>query len=380
MHWPIFLFYCYGFICLIFGLLYLIIQFRIRQAWTELPEVNDDPNFSPQKKYSVIIAARNEAEHIHQCLSSILSCNFSAAHLEVLLIDDHSEDETAVIAKRIADPRLKILSAKGDGKKAALALGIAQSSGDWIITTDADCKFSEKTIPLLAQQAERGDFKFIAGTVLIHQANNWIERFQAMDVVGTMGVTAAGIQLKNAYLANGAHLAYPKAVFDEVNGFEGIDHYASGDDMMLLHKVAARYPEKIHFLKNNEAVVFTKAESNLSAFFRQRLRWASKGNAFKNSKTWWMMVIVFMNSFLACFSFLLALFGLKMIWPVMAYQWINKWTADSIVLQSVSSFYKKRLSGIGFLTGAIFHAWYISIIGLWSQIQKQYSWKGRRTK
>jgi len=38
-------------------------------------------------------------------------------------------------------------------------------------------------------------------------------------------------------MCNGANLAYEKQAFFDVNGFEGIDDVASGDDMLLMHKL-----------------------------------------------------------------------------------------------------------------------------------------------
>lgn len=309
-----------------------------------------------------------------------MASDFSNEHLEVILVDDHSSDATLEQARSIGDRRLKIINLeKGEGKKSAIALGIASSTGDWIITTDADCEFSPQVLPLLAQQAEQNNYQFIAGAVLIKRAKNWIGRFQEMDLLATMGVTGAGIYLKNAWLANGAHLAYPKATFNEIDGFAGNDQYASGDDMFLLHKIALRYPDQIHFLKNPEAIVYTKAEASLADFFQQRLRWATKGNAFISSSTWWIMVAVFLNSFFIWISFVLLLLDWKLWGPIFILQCLAKWSADAIVLQQLSQFYKKRLSGLGFIVGSIFHGLYITGIGLAAQIKKKYRWKGRVT-
>jgi len=44
-------------------------------------------------------------------------------------------------------------------------------------------------------------------------------------------------------MCNGANLAYSKKAFEEAGGFTGIDNIASGDDMLLMHKIYKRYPE-----------------------------------------------------------------------------------------------------------------------------------------
>ena len=381
MPWLSLLFWLYAALCLIFGIAYFIIQFNIRQTWIRLPVVSQKKSFVPGKKYSVIIAARNEAEHIEACLSSILQSDYSEVNLEVLLLNDHSTDATAQLAEAIKDPRLKIHSlTEGSGKKAAIAQGIARATGDWIITSDADCRWSPAVLPLLAQQAEAHDYKFIAGPVGIADDHSWLARFQGIDVIGTMGVTAAGIASKNTYLANGAHLAYPKAIFEEVGGFSGIDQQASGDDLLLLHKIASKYPDQIHFLKNQEALVLTKAERSFADFFRQRLRWASKGNAFTHNRTWWTMVIVYCNSGLLLSSIFLSLIGWERLLPITAFLFVNKWTADALVLQPLSIFFNKRLKTLQLISGSLFHAVYVFVIGTMAQFTKTYSWKGRVTR
>jgi cellulose synthase/poly-beta-1,6-N-acetylglucosamine synthase-like glycosyltransferase len=110
-------------------------------------------------------------------------------------------------------------------------------------------------------------------------------------------------------MCNGANLAYPKSVFDEVGGFEGIDFKASGDDMLLLQKIAKKYPNKIVYLKNAEYAVITKAQHTLAAFWHQRLRWASKSADYPQKSAtiqlglvWLFMFSVFINLFAGFFN------------------------------------------------------------------------------
>ena len=49
-------------------------------------------------------------------------------------------------------------------------------------------------------------------------------------------------------------------------GFTGIDHLASGDDMLLLHKISARYPERVHYVKSPSVIIETRAEKTTGDF------------------------------------------------------------------------------------------------------------------
>ena len=98
------------------------------------------------------------------------------------------------------------------------------------------------------------------------------------------GITGASVFKKVHAMCNGANLAYQKDVFFEVGGFEGIDQVASGDDMLLMHKIQTRYPNEIMFLKSKDVIVTTRAAESLKEFINQRIRWASKADRYTDKK------------------------------------------------------------------------------------------------
>jgi hypothetical protein len=85
-------------------------------------------------------------------------------------------------------------------------------------------------------------------------------------------------------MANGANLAYPKAVFNEVNGYAGADHIASGDDFFCCIKLPIVIQNQIAYLKSKEALVTTAAQPTWSTFLQQRIRWASKSTHYKKKR------------------------------------------------------------------------------------------------
>src|SRR5690606_4381794 len=120
--------------------------------------------------------------------------------------------------------------------------------------------------------------------------------------LGMMLLTGAAIRKGEPYLANGANLAYPKAVFEKVDGFSGVDHLASGDDMLLLQKIAKQFPKgAIHFAKSADCLMRTRAKNTLREFLSQRIRWASKSSAFRSIRLLWTLGVVFV----LCWSILL---------------------------------------------------------------------------
>jgi glycosyltransferase involved in cell wall biosynthesis len=87
---------------------------------------------------SVVVPAYNAERFIARTLQSVIAQSY--AHFEVWVVDDGSTDQTAAIAREIAqqDPRVKILVQANAGVAAARNLAIQQANGDWIAPIDAD--------------------------------------------------------------------------------------------------------------------------------------------------------------------------------------------------------------------------------------------------
>ena len=90
---------------------------------------------------SILIPCRNEQEHIEACLDSILEQKYS--HLEILVLDDHSEDESANILSRYANEYDNVTIIQGSslpegwtGKNWACHQLYAASRGDVLLYCD----------------------------------------------------------------------------------------------------------------------------------------------------------------------------------------------------------------------------------------------------
>ncbi len=377
------------------ALTYLLTVLRYLLAWRKLPDFNPliSGAYCPKTKLSIIVPARNEAAKLALCVTSIAQQDFPTHLFEVLVIDDASEDGTATIAASIAEQHdnIKLISlAKAGtstlsghtayGKKAAIEAGIAAASGELIVCTDADCEVPPNWLMLVAHFYETKQAKFIAAPVNFHGEGNWLQRFQSLDFLGMMGVTGAGFQTGTGLLCNGANLAYPKAVFEEVGGFEGIDGLASGDDMLLLHKVGKRYPNQVFFLKNKAATVLTEAQPDLRSFLSQRLRWATKSRSYEDWRVTLRLVVVF----LLCWAILLnGVLAIWFGWPLLALSLallLLKWAVDCFFLREMATYFGRVDLMQGYWRSQLGHVAYILVVGTWANIAKQYEWKGRRVR
>jgi len=129
---------------------YSLLIILYRRWFLELPEFQIKNDLKPVTRFSIMIPARNEADNIDRFLLSILEQQYPAELFEVILINDHSTDNTSekvqLLQKEYSRLQLIELSEHIDSnktnayKKKAIEIAIAAAKGDWIITTDADCQ------------------------------------------------------------------------------------------------------------------------------------------------------------------------------------------------------------------------------------------------
>lgn len=367
---------------------YVFIMAQYMIGWKHLANWEVPPHFTPNTFITVLIPARNEAENIASCLNSIFQQHYPKSLFEVIVLDDYSTDSTAAIVQSFHYPNLKLLSLSNflqenetqSYKKKAIEIGIANAKGKLIVTTDADCIVPENWLPLIASFYEIKKFKFIAAPVNFYNEKNTLERFQSLDFMGMMGIAGGGIQRRFMRMCNGANLAYEKQVFYEVNGFEGINHLASGDDMLLMQKVAAKYPESIGYLKNSAATVLTLAKPDWQSFLNQRIRWSTKSSSYREQLVTLILALVFFFCVNLILGLLLLPFlGWKGIYLLLS-GLILKAIMDFIFLRQMSYFFNRTDLLRSFIPSFFLHIFYIAVVGFLAATVKKYEWKGRKVQ
>ncbi|MFT4665484.1 MAG: cellulose synthase/poly-beta-1,6-N-acetylglucosamine synthase-like glycosyltransferase [Polaribacter sp.] len=355
--------------------------------WNAIPVYKPEFKKSArQTKVSILVPARNEEESIETCIRALLQQDYHKSLFEIIVIDDHSDDDTANLAEAFEDPQVRVLRladypelAQQAFKKLALATGIKKASGNLIITTDADCYMGPSWLSLIVAYYEDHKVKMIAGPVSMVDEKSLLEKFQSLDFCGMMGITGAGVSKGYMLMGNGANIAYAKKAFEEVNGFEGIDHLASGDDMLLMQKIAAVYPGQVHYLKNANAVVYTKAQPTWSDFIQQRIRWASKSSAYPQKGVTLQLVVVYFFCWNLILNFCLIPFW-ELAWMLAVGQLFLKMAVDYLLLSTMTSFFSRKDLMRSFLPSQLLHILYIVGIGTLGNIVKRYSWKGRKVR
>ncbi|WP_377163199.1 glycosyltransferase family 2 protein [Mucilaginibacter terrae] len=334
-------------------------------------------------KVTLLIAARNEEENITLTIEDILAQDYPKHLLEIIIVDDHSTDRTAEIILSYASQGIKLLQLNeaqklNSYKKKAIAEAIKLSTGNLMVATDADCRMGPQWLSSVVSYYETEQPVMISSPVAYFQEKSLFERLQTLEFSYLIGIGASFIGNGRASTCNGANLAYRKDVFYEVGGFTGIDDLASGDDELLLQKVAERYPDRIGFLKEREAIVYTHAKPTLADFLQQRRRWASKSTKYKDKSVVALAVCIWLFNLSmlinACLSFyniaFLQLFGLQLL---------LKYLFEAAFLLPITAFFKRSgLIGLLVILSPI-HILYFVYVGLIGNTSK-YQWKGRVVK
>ncbi len=354
-------------------------------AWAKLPEPTIPAGWSATTKLSVIIPVRNEAANILYLLQDLQKQNYPAGLFEVIVVDDHSEDGTATVVRQFAQTATITIKCIGlntyvkyKGKKASVQKGIELAEGELMVFTDGDCRVQTDWLQLYSYTYQTHQPKFISGPVSFINTDSLLERMQLVEFASLIGIGGASIGLGKPNMCNGANLAYTKQVFEEVNGFGGNETIASGDDEFLLHKISQKYPEKVFFLKNKQAIVYTEARKTISSFFSQRIRWASKWRAYQQWYVKLLALIVFIVNLLLFVAFFMMLGGVLSL-SVFIGAIVAKFAVDFLFLTRILDFLGRRKYIWYMLPLQIVYIPYVvltAVLGL----AGRYQWKGRTIK
>jgi cellulose synthase/poly-beta-1,6-N-acetylglucosamine synthase-like glycosyltransferase len=201
--------------------------------------------------------------------------------------------------------------------------------------------------------------------------------FQLLDFMSLQGITGASVYKKMHSMCNGANLAYTKTAFVAVEGFKGIDRIASGDDMLLMHKIAQRFSNDIHYIKSPELIVATAPMPTLSSFLQQRIRWASKADRYDDRSIFLVLLLLYLlNVLLLLIPVLLLFFNDGLLLQGWLCLLLLKTLAELYYLYPVASFFGHAKQLWFFPLAQPVHILYTVVAGWLGKFGK-YQWKGR---
>lgn len=373
--------------CLLLAVTYVwLIHFYVK-GWLKTPQQNLDKSVKATEAFTIVISVRNEEYNIENCLNSILKQNYPKELFEIIVINDFSTDNTLQKIKKYEnDVQLIKLSehlpkerANYPNKKMAITMAVAKAKNELILCADGDCIYGENWILSIEQFYKKYKKDFVAAPVDYIYNKTWMFNFLEMDLAAMMGVTAGSIGQKKPVMASGANMMFTKAMFYEVNGYEGNEDIPSGDDVFLMQKIFLKNEKAVGFVKNTEAIASTEAPKTFSEFLNQRIRWTSKSTNMidNNVKTilvfnYLFYVVLFLNLFvLPFFNIAFLVFGIVMM--------VLKLIIDTLFFTNILAFFNKSKLLKWMFPIEIIHIVYVSLMGILALVGT-YKWKGRKVK
>ena len=331
---------------------------------------------------SVILVARNEGQVIGSCLQGLLQQDFPSDRMEIIVIDDHSTDDTVHQVQHFEDARIRLFHLHDYPdyihppafKKSGIVLAADQARFDLLVVTDADCLLPAAWLRTITNPFTDPNLVFQTAPVLLNTSGSWVEKMQEMEQLTLMLITGAGITSGLHDMANGANMAFRRSAFRAVGDFAGNWSYASGDDMFLVEKMRAQFPKGIAFAKSMDAVVETQAKTTWQDLFRQRLRWAGKNKGLSHLTIQRIWMFVGAYHLLLVVNLVAALCN-HMPWMTFVILLLSKWLFDFVVVYSAASFFRQSRIMMYFLPLQLMYGYYLLRLGSWMLIGREGDWQ-----
>jgi len=200
----------------------------------------------------------------------VLATKYGGA-VEVIVVDDGSQDDTVAEVERISreDHRVRLVRQANAGKSAALRQALANASHEVIVFLDADTLFEPGTISELIVALAHPLVGAVSGHACVGNAHNFVTRCQSLEYLCGFNLDRRAYTMWNCVtVVPGAISAYRRSALEAAGGFSH-DTLAEDTDMTLtLHRLGYRVAYA------PDAIAWTEAPETWRALAKQRFRWA----------------------------------------------------------------------------------------------------------
>ncbi|MFR9775882.1 bifunctional polysaccharide deacetylase/glycosyltransferase family 2 protein [Micromonospora sp. MS34] len=244
---------------LLFG--YALAHARRRRAptWSWGSEVNDP--------VTIIVPAYNERTTIAAAVRSLATGTHPG--IEVLVVDDDSDDGTAEEVARLGLPNVRVARVPGGGKAAALNAGVALARHDLLVMVDADTVVEPDAIHRLVQPFADPRVGAVAGNVKVGNRRRLLGRWQHIEyVIGFSLDRRLYDTLHCMPTIPGALGAFRREAVLAAGGLSRATLAEDTDLTMGIHRAGWRV------VYEETAIARTEAPSTLPQLWRQRYRWS----------------------------------------------------------------------------------------------------------
>jgi cellulose synthase/poly-beta-1,6-N-acetylglucosamine synthase-like glycosyltransferase len=249
---------------------------RRKQGLPELPERDSSGRPMQWPTVTVLIPAHNEAVVIERSLRRFIGLDYPRESLDILVIDDASDDDTGRICDRLVDEfkgMIRVLHRLrpegGQGKAAALNATLSLIDSKYIALYDADSRPRPDALKKLVSELETSSYAAAVGRLVkMNRRATLFNRFTSFEFTAFQWISQAGRgRLFDIVILTGTHFLIKT---DAVKGVGGWDPRALTEDLELSWRL---YAEDKRAVLVPEAVAEEQDPQQLSVWFKQRSRW-----------------------------------------------------------------------------------------------------------
>jgi cellulose synthase/poly-beta-1,6-N-acetylglucosamine synthase-like glycosyltransferase len=322
---------------------------------------------SPQS-FSVIIAARDEADRIDNCLRVLADQNYPKEKYEVVVIADRCTDKTVQVANQFKDRfiNFKILEIREvpDGispKKHALTKGIEEAAFNRFLFLDADVVPTPNHIQAMNSYFD-GEGDAVVGIMKLTLQRGFWQSFLKYERLLNWSVAVGSIGNGNPMVSYGGNWGYTRNAFEKLKGFEGIYKSLGGDDDLLLQKFG-RKKLSVRFCSNPDGWVSTPAPDSFRKFLQQRRRHFAAGKYYQ---------LKFRIAYFLYHTSNVAVWIMPFIYPISAFLLFLKIVCNTALLYNSKKIFKEKMNPLYVPVFEIFFMLYAVLVGMlgsWGRIK-----------
>lgn len=348
----------------------------------EFTDINWDIVKLANVKLSILIPARNEAHNIEACLTSIAEQSSKMAMpIEILVLDDRSEDGTDAIVKQLAEKYSQVRLISGTekpdgwaGKNYACHQLSQAATGNWLLFMDADVRLLPDQLFNIIAVASTHESGMLTGFPK-QKMGTWVERWVVPMMTFTIAAhlpiqKVSGSQDPRFVAAHGGFILIHKSTYDTAGGHAAIQDQLVDD--MQLAKAVKRAGHTVH-LRNVTDVVEMRMYHNAKEVIKgyEKNIFAGLG---RSSVLALLVSVLYAGLYVLPFACLFIYYGKMPIYtPALVAYAIAWWTRSSVdkVHQVPSGLSLWMPVSAAFLIFLTLLSWFKGVT------RKGYTWKGR---
>ena len=326
-------------------------------------------------KLSIVISFRNEEENLNALLKSLANQNFNKENFELILVNDHSEDNSMQIIelwKNKIPLSVYELNNNQQGKKTALEYGLEKCRANFIVFSDADCVYNPSWLSCIASEIQNKNADFYVGKIDFNTKDSILGIFQKYELSGITFLSQGLAKTQWASLANGAFMVIRKSVLQNTANRFSSDRSISGDDVFLLHNIK-KLKAKIEIINFDTHLVTTNTPKTFKEFWHQRIRWSSKSLKYTDKHVILLGGLIFIVNSLPIGIYLSSIFSPKFV-NLSLWVFVIKAMVDTFMLKPIKNLSSKDL--FLFFVFEFILPFYTIVIAI-ASLLSPFRWKGR---